>query len=981
MNQKFASTKASVACFIRRMLVTLDDLAAAFEQAERLERRSWLAVLAGGKKAAPLEQWARDVYRRIAAALKRQGWTAKEVFDAVAQDRRAQKSEFFALVNSLDLGLRSEQLDWLWKLTDTNSDGLLDYSEFAQRIVEVTGISSTAYPVPKPEEDVLDPPSATVSAADAAAAMSEAWHDICLARILRGCEELGWKSIDKAMEQLPVREDGLVARAELLAFSTRCRSGLSDWELDKVFARLDAEMRGAVPKRTVRTALMRCDVLEAPAQASIRQAVECLGKMHQALLQYRPATTEAALRSVLVEVAASRQPLRVQREELTAAAARLGVEKVWTDELWFAAPKLRDNSLDIDSFCKQVELAPLPGEAADDSLSDEHAAILMGRLGKAIQRFGGAEKAFHTFQTGTDGCLSRAEMEAAIADITKDLFSAHERSLVVRRMDANSDGRISLKELEMAVAGAAVSAIALGSWAEDICARVFQALQREGRSVDQLFEALAGSKTGRPEIYWPDFRALFSQLDPSLTDGQLRRLWQNFDKNGDGGVSREEFHRALEPHREVAAVPDASETVAPVPVLLSRIARALGQGRLSVAQALSVYSRGVVGLTLEAWLDAVRGLPLPLARWEATALHAGLARGPGGGAVAPEAMAAEVNRVSARGVPEERWARDFVAGRVQLAHDARECTVAEAVQAAADGEVVPEDTLRAVLGRHLPVPDDTWAQLRLLLERRFDDGLVLWRPFLQWSCGFGDAPLGTVGDMVCSRVTAALRKQRKTAGELFDSLAGVKAAVFWQDFCAFFAQMEKSLSEQQLQELWYSFDKNGDGSVSKEEFTRRMAEVDSASKEVTKAVCSRINAALRREGRTVDQLFEALAGVKAVVHWPDFRALFSQLEPTLRDEQLEHLWRFFDTARSFSFGFGRNGGNKMCREKPLQGFPCFFRPYGRYQMLALRLLLLPNQRRCLGHELCTAVLLSCGKAMLAAFGLGFGKLVCDIQGS
>ena len=27
--------------------MTLDDLAAAFEQAERLERRSWLAVLAG----------------------------------------------------------------------------------------------------------------------------------------------------------------------------------------------------------------------------------------------------------------------------------------------------------------------------------------------------------------------------------------------------------------------------------------------------------------------------------------------------------------------------------------------------------------------------------------------------------------------------------------------------------------------------------------------------------------------------------------------------------------------------------------------------------------------------------------------------------------------------------------------------------------------------------------------------------------------
>eukprot|EP00913_Durusdinium_trenchii_P002029 g1875.t1 len=176
------------------MLVTLDDLAAAFEQ---------------GKKAAPLEQWARDIYRRIAAALQRMGWTAREdwstpwasceAFGAVSQHQRAQKSEFYALVNSLDLGLRSEQLEWLWKLTDTNSDGLLDYHEFAQRMVEVTGIRSTAYPVPKPEED------------------------------------------------------GLVARGELLAFTSRCRAAWSDWELDKVFARLDGERRGAIPKRAIRT--------------------------------------------------------------------------------------------------------------------------------------------------------------------------------------------------------------------------------------------------------------------------------------------------------------------------------------------------------------------------------------------------------------------------------------------------------------------------------------------------------------------------------------------------------------------------------------------------------------------------------------------------------------------------------------------------------------------------------------------------------
>eukprot|EP00931_Biecheleriopsis_adriatica_P088315 TRINITY_DN6265_c1_g1_i1.p1 TRINITY_DN6265_c1_g1~~TRINITY_DN6265_c1_g1_i1.p1 ORF type:complete len:3472 (+),score=884.51 TRINITY_DN6265_c1_g1_i1:159-10574(+) len=867
----------------RRGMVTLDDLAAAFQE---------------GKKAAPLEQWARDAYRRVAEALKRQGWTAEQAFDAVARHRKAQKREFFALITSLDLGLRSEQLEWLWKLTDTNSDGLLDFSEFKGRLLEVaTGTSTTSFTVPRPEEDVTAPPDTTVCSADVAAAMSEAWNDICLARILTACQDIGYKTTDKAMQQLPTREDGLVARAELLAFCQRCRARLSDWELDKVFARLDGELRGAVPPRILRTALMRCEVLDAPAQASLRRAAECMGVMHQGLLRFKPSTTVTALRSIFSEVATSKEPLIVQREELASVALRLGAEQVWMEELWFAAPKLRDNSLDIEAFSKQVEAAPMPGEGSVDAMSDEHANILMGRLSKALSRFGGAEKAFHLYRTGTDGCLSRGELEGVIAEVTKDLFSAHERMLVVRRIDANSDGRISLKELENAVASSKISAVAMGNWAEDVCARISLALRREGRTVDDLFEALAGGK-GKPEVHWPDFRALLSTLEPSLTEGQLKRLWQLFDKNGDGGVSREEFHQALTPKMPAAAAPDAAEGVAPLPVLASRVGRALGQGRLPPVQALAAYGGGSAGLDLDAWLDACRGLEIPLSRAEATAFHAGLARGPGGGLVTAEAIDAAASRAGAQGVPEERWLREFILGRTQLAADAQASSPADAVQATAGGlEAVDEEVVRVALGRHCAVPDETWAKLRLLLDRRLDDGLVLWRPFLQWACGLGGggpAP-GFVTDEVCSRVAAALRRKKTSVDELFNALAGVKAAVHFQDFSAFFAQMDQSLTPQQLEQLWQSFDKNGDGSVSREEFAQRLAQVDSAAKAVTAAVCARVNNALRKKGETVDKLFDALAGVKATVQWPDFRSLFSSLEPTLRDEQLLHLWRVFDT--------------------------------------------------------------------------------------
>ena len=39
--------------------------------------------------------------------------------------------------------------------------------------------------------------------------------------------------------------------------------------------------------------------------------------------------------------------------------------------------------------------------------------------------------------------------------------------------------------------------------------------------------------------------------------------------------------------------------------------------RLGIGSSCEVYSRGIVGLTLEAWLDACRGLSLPFSRHEA----------------------------------------------------------------------------------------------------------------------------------------------------------------------------------------------------------------------------------------------------------------------------------------------------------------------------------------------------------------------------
>jgi len=136
-----------------------------------------------------------------------------------------------------------------------------------------------------------------------------------------------------------------------------------------------------------------------------------------------------------------------------------------------------------------------------------------------------------------------------------------------------------------------------------------------------------------------------------------------------------------------------------------------------------------------------------------------------------------------------------------------------------------------------------------------------------------------------------LQRHGQTPAQLYDALAAGRAAVHWPDFRKLFAELEPGLAEQQLEKLWKRFDKNGDGSVSKEEFLQSMSGIDETA---LVHVCARVVAALRRDGQTADQLYEALSTGKGAVHWPDFQALFKQLEPHLTEEQLQHLWRTFD---------------------------------------------------------------------------------------
>ncbi|CAL1154512.1 unnamed protein product [Cladocopium goreaui] len=147
---------------------------------------------------------------------------------------------------------------------------------------------------------------------------------------------------------------------------------------------------------------------------------------------------------------------------------------------------------------------------------------------------------------------------------------------------------------------------------------------------------------------------------------------------------------------------------------------------------------------------------------------------------------------------------------------------------------------------------------------------------------------------VIARMALALQRQNQNVDQLFNALATEQGVVSWPDFRSLFQQWEPSLGEDDLQGLWRSFDKDGDGSVTREEFVSALAPATQAAAAHTEDVCKRVASMLFQNGRTVTQLFDALSAGQEQVAFEDFRSLFQQLEPSLTLPDLQALWRCFD---------------------------------------------------------------------------------------
>merc|ERR1719247_3957256 len=393
-------------------------------------------------------------------------------------------------------------------------------------------------------------------------------------------------------------------------------------------------------------------------------------------------------------------------------------------------------------------------------------------------------------------------------------------------------------------------------------------------------------------MFWPEFVSLFASLEPTLTVQQLQCLWQNFDGNGDSGVSPEEFRRGL---ATPGALPEATAPIPSTPShgnVCSRIRAALLREGKTARDLFSSLSGGATVMRWQDFASLFAQLEPSLSLAQLERLWASFDINADGGVSLEEFE---------RGLVATEMVEQPATGLSMRATSA-EAEVCQRVLSALSREGMTTDQLFTALAKDsgfVLFPD--FAAMFAKMEPSLQPEQLerLWKLFDKDGNGGVDRDEFlrglTVSEEprtdVCQRVLDALSREGMTPDQLFTALAKDTGFVMWPDFSQMFAKMEPSLPTQELEKLWKTFDEDGNGGVDRDEFVRGLARKPSKP---SSDVCQRVLAALSREGMTVDQLFTALAKDTGFVMWPDFSQMFAKMEPSLPTQELENLWRTFD---------------------------------------------------------------------------------------
>eukprot|EP00929_Paragymnodinium_shiwhaense_P003333 TRINITY_DN10380_c0_g1_i1.p1 TRINITY_DN10380_c0_g1~~TRINITY_DN10380_c0_g1_i1.p1 ORF type:complete len:1890 (+),score=519.41 TRINITY_DN10380_c0_g1_i1:164-5833(+) len=511
---------------------------------------------------------AASIFERIRVAVARSVHTPQEIFRSLCKRRAGvmNRQEFDALVQGFAPEVDAASCDLMWQFVDKDSDGSIQWTEFAQHFAQ-SGPAPPGEggppPPPPPPPGASPPPPGGIGLTQEC--------NILVGRVLRRFRTLGLPADDAAavVRKFDRYGRGVLSRGEFERILGLEAPNLSQAERMQLSASLDSDGDGDISALELQEAFRAGDPAHKEAEQKAAAVFERIGTAiaksphnGQQLFQ-----TLCKMRQGVMTQTEFDDFVRQFAPDLPADSALL---------MWRLVDKDRDGSLTWSEFSERfvkrsapppaAPMSPLPppgplgggppppppppGPAVVQApgMTEEYFAILIGRLLQRLKSVGVSTTdmaaVVRRFDRDGNGTVSRAEFERALVVETPNL-STRERSQLAAKMDDNNDGFITAAEIQAAFQKAQGTYGNASRQAEVIFARIREVISRSSHGAKLLFDRLCKQRPG--VMSQAEFDSFVRQFAPTLDAASGSRMWQLLDKDGDDSVSWNEFRQYFDP--------------------------------------------------------------------------------------------------------------------------------------------------------------------------------------------------------------------------------------------------------------------------------------------------------------------------------------------------------------------------------------------------------------------------------------------------
>eukprot|EP00397_Hematodinium_sp_SG-2012_P000439 GEMP01000439.1.p1 GENE.GEMP01000439.1~~GEMP01000439.1.p1 ORF type:complete len:2042 (+),score=490.42 GEMP01000439.1:101-6127(+) len=735
--------------------------------------------------------------------------------------------------------------------------------------------------------------------------------------------ELRKLTVNDWFAQADLDRDGFLSQDEFLFALARSSLGLSSEEMRYVWNMIDTERVGKISQSVLVRGLsegMKMTSQEVWAKDLVHRVVQAM--LHQKL------DPRQTFENISVNYL-------IQRPAFTDLLTRLNLQLTPQDigRLWTICDRNNDGFIDYNEFTNRFDLgiaqAPMTSSyilasgksdapRMAEKMSDSYYEICLGRIIRQFNARGihDAARAFDAIDKNRDGKLSRQELIQAFTDLHVGL-SEWEQVQIYERLNPDAENSVLLASFSAALRFADLStAMSKESFkhGREIFARIGGSIQRSGKSLREIFEAL-GSEKG---ISKAQFCRVAVTYDPDLTAQRLDNLWEIVDKNHDGTIDFSEFEAIFAPASLQTGGEErmSEETFA---MIMNKVHKKLtSRGFKTIEEAFQAMDSNQDGsLSPNELNDALKSLDLGLSAAERKMVLDKMDYNKDGKVSIMEFQNALLNS-DVQGSSADAWAKEIIV-RIQKAilrvqGDVR--VLYDRLAPQRDRAMTEQQFATFVLQFQ---PGLSEAQLNRLwhMVDKNNDGGISFEEFQERftphaAMAQTPRPISTARSLassadedltICQRIQrraeVCREKNGKGLAELMKYYDETKTdALDMKSFVSFLNSLSIGLSVTEIETFFKKLDPDGLAKVKIADFVHTVDRKTAKLEAWAQALLGRVSSSIARTGQPLPDIFKKFCGGNTTMKKPQFTHILRAFEKDLSQRHIDHLWNLVDKDQS-----------------------------------------------------------------------------------